>query len=325
MASLEVTERQYAQTQLLQRIIEDEERERPVFPTRRTPMPLLRWIVSLVLVLSVSLPSIFTSAFSGTFALPSLVPSDLGPLYAVVESLPVEVPALVVFDYTPGYSGELSAIAGAFLEHLIGRGVAVAMVSTTPTGPPLAEALLNQYGENGTDYINLGYLSGGPAAVQVFAVAPREAIPKGFLLPQEWEIQSGWQSDLLRGVNRLSDFGMVAVITAGTDSARTWAEQTRAWMGDTPLVMILSAGAEPLVRPYYETTRPLVHGILTGMPAAVAYEQQVNGIAQAARTKWDAFGMGMLAAMLLLLGGGVYGVGVALYRYAVKKARGEEE
>jgi hypothetical protein len=307
-ARLEVTERQYAQSELLHRLVEEDARERQAVAESRPSLPLLRWLISAVLVLSVAIP-VLLPGFAGGFDLPSLVPQDLAPLVTKVERVPPDRPVLVVFDYNPGFSGELDAVAGALMRHVLRRGLRVASVSTLPTGPPLAENLLSRYGANGVNYIHLGYLSGGPTAVQVFAAAPREAIPRGFLPPEaaEQEIRSGWDTPMLQPVNRLADFGMVVVITAGTENARTWAEQATPWMGDTPLVMVLSAGAEPLVRPYYEALEPQVDGILTGIPAAVAYEQ-LNAAPGDAQARWDAFGMGMFAATLILLAGGVAGV-----------------
>jgi hypothetical protein len=72
--------------------------------------------------------------------------------------------------------------------------------------------------------------------------------------------------------------------------------------------MVLSAGAEPLVRPYFESTVPLVDGILTGLPAAVAY-QELSGQTVDAALRWDMFGSGMLAVELILLAGTIYGAG----------------
>jgi len=71
--------------------------------------------------------------------------------------------------------------------------------------------------------------------------------------------------------------------------------------------MILSAGAEPLVRPYFEAPDKQVDGILTGLPSAVTYEQ-FNGTSGDARLGWDAFGMGMIAIQALLLVGAGYGI-----------------
>jgi len=125
----------------------------------------------------------------------------------------------------------------------------------------------------GAQVSHLGYLAGGPTAVQLFSIAPRDAVLSGFHLPREGEEKDPWAIEGLRQVQRLSDFGLVVVITAGTETARTWAEQTHPWIGDTPLIMVLSAGAEPLVRPYFEAADRRVDGILTGLPSAVSYRQ----------------------------------------------------
>lgn len=325
-AGLEVTQRQYAQADLLQRILIEEERDHPSIRPERASMPILRWVISFILVLTVALPSILPSVFLGALPPPKFVPQDIIPFYSVVENLPTESPALVVFDYPPGYNGELGTIAGVFLEHLVRRGIPVATLSTSPTGPSLAEALLSQYGENWVDYIHLGYLSGGSTAVQIFSAAPRNAVPKGFHIPDEYvEVQSVWQSELLRDIEHLSDFSMVAVITAGPENARTWAEQAPPMLEGKPLVMILSAGAEPLVRPYYESVDPQVQGILTGLPVAVAYEINIDGQTDAARMKWDAYGYGMLAVQLILFVGGLYGLGLGLLRMGLRRAKGEED
>jgi hypothetical protein len=174
---------------------------------------------------------------------------------------------------------------------------------------------------NGQAYLHLGYLAGGPTAVQLFAISPRDAVLAGFLVPEngsEGALGIGsqaraavWQQPLLAGIEHLSDFSMVVVITSGTETARNWAEQTHPWIGDRPLIMVLSAGAEPLVRPYYESTEPLVNGILTGLPAALAYED-LTGQQGPGSGIWDTFGSGLLFVELILLAGALYGAGAWL-------------
>lgn len=317
-ARLEVTERQFAQAELLQRLVEEEEREIPPVKAERRRLPLMRWAIALILLLAVILPFGFSQLGVEGYALPSVVSRDLVPLIDLVGSIPTDRPALVVFDYTPGYSGELDVVAGALLEHAVMRSLPIVTISTRPTGPPLAEGLLNKIGAgygavNGESYLHLGYLSGGPTAVQLFAIAPRSVVLTGYHLPDSLSEGSVWESPLLQGVQRLSDFNLVVVITAGTDTARTWVEQTNPWIGDTPLVMVLSAGAEPLVRPYFEASVPQVDGILTGLPAAVSY-RQFSGLPLDTGVLWDAFGIGMLAVELILIAGGAYGVGLWLLR-----------
>jgi hypothetical protein len=308
---LDVSERQYAQAELLHRMVDEEEQEAAAAPKRKTRLAVFRWAIALFVLLAVSLP-IITGAPS--FALPGLEPRELGALFSLVERVPLEQPVLVVFDYEPGYAGELEAVSGAFLDQVMGRGLLLASMSTRPTGPALAlkaiEPFVVRHGyENGQNIVNLGYLSGGQTAVQLFAISPREAVLEGFALPDEVQGAdlSVWETPVLDEVEVLSDFGMVAVITADSESARVWAEQARPNMGDTPLVVVLSAGAEPLIRPYFESDDPKVGGILSGLPAAVAYELR-NGRAGLAQDRWDAFGTGMLAAEIVLLAGAGYGL-----------------
>jgi hypothetical protein len=322
-ARLEVTERQFAQGDLFHRLIEEEERESVVLRRPGRRIPLARWLIGLVLLLAVIVPPSLNRLGLQGFSRPVDIPRETAPLIGLVNGLPTDRPALVVFDYTPGYTGELDSVAGAIIEHIFSRAIPIVTLSTRPTGPPLAEALLSRLGApyaavNGQAYLHLGYLAGGPTAVQLFAISPRSALLTGFMLPAETD-QVGaeispqarsaiWEHPLLHPVSRLSDFSMVVVITAGTETARNWAEQTHPWIGEQPLVMVLSAGAEPLVRPYFEATEPLVDGILTGLPAAVAY-QELSGLTKAAAQRWDIFGSGMLAVELILLAGAIFGAG----------------
>lgn len=317
-AKLEVTERQYAQAELLHQMVEEEDQEASAPAGRRLRIPLLRWVVSAVMLVAVILP-ITTGVPS--FSLPTQVSRDLEPLIGLVNGVPVDRPSLIVFDYDPGYSGEMDAVAGAFLDQVMARGIPVVSLSTRPSGPALAVGLLNRIAARhgispGTGYLHLGYLSGGPTAVQIFAAAPHDAVLKGFDLPKAENGEDacgGWDCPILSGVQRLSDFGMVAVVSSGTENARIWAEQAHPFMGQVPLVMILSAGAEPLIRPYYEALEPQVNGILSGLPAAVAYEQ-ANVLPGEAHSRWNPFGAALAAIEAMLAAGVVYGLAKWLLR-----------
>jgi hypothetical protein len=325
-ARLEVTERQFAQGDLLHRLIEEEERESVILRRPGRRVPLARWLIGLALLVAVIVPPSLNRLGLQGFSRPADIPREIAPLVNLINNVPTDRPALIVFDYTPGYSGELDSVAGAIIEHAFSRAIPLVTLSTRPTGPPMAEALLSRLGAayaavNGQAYLHLGYLAGGPTAVQLFAISPRDAVLTGFLLPDPGEqtgVENGtrtrpavWDHPLLQSINHLSDFGVVVVITAGTETARNWAEQTHPWIGDQPLIMVLSAGAEPLVRPYFEATVPRVDGILTGLPAAVAY-QELSGQGAEAAQRWDMFGSGMLVVELILLAGAIYGAGAWL-------------
>jgi hypothetical protein len=307
---LAVSERQYAQAELLHRMVADEQREVHVPRRVRPRLNLIRWAVAGLLLFASALPVL---SGSPRFALPSLEPRELGSLFDLIDGLPAERPALLVFDYEPGYSGELDAVGEALIEQIMVRGVPIATMTTRPVGSPLAYRVIGRLAERhdyvvGENLVHLGYLSGGPTAVQFFSLGPREAILQGFALPPDVEEAgiSAWDTPVLSGVAALSDFSVVTVLTAGTETARAWAEQAKNSMGDTPLVMVLSAGAEPMVRPYFEARDPRVNGILTGLPAATAYERRMGQEGLAAR-RWNAFGTAMLASELILAAGIAYG------------------
>ena len=312
---LNVSERQMAQAEALHKLVQDELREIPAVTRTRAKLPLLRWAIGGLMLLAVALPILLRLS---VFALPLVEPVELGQLVGLVAGLPTDRPVLLVFDYEPANAGELEVVAGPFLEDLMSKGLPIATVSTRPTGPPLAERLLRQRGagfdyRSGEDYVHLGYLSGGVPAIQLFAAGPRTAVLSGFAATVDGGggTAAGWSAPLLGGVSSLSDFGMVAVITAGAETARAWTEQASPWLAGRPLVMVLSAGVEPMIRPYYEALTPAVNGLLSGEPAAVAYELR-NGRAGPAVARWNPFSLGILLSELLLVAGGVYGLGAWL-------------
>jgi len=284
--------------------VEEEQREaRPRTAARPRPS-VLRWIVAAALLLAVGVPGILGIP---AMALPAFAPRDLAALVGVIDAVPTDRPALIVFDYEAGATGEMEAVAGPLLSHLMARGISIATLSTRPGGSVLAERLmaLEGAGHNyvrGEDFVHLGYLPGGPAAVQLFAASPRLAVTSGFL--EEEVLTTIWDSPVLAGITQLSDFTMMAVVTSGSEDARIWIEQTDAYLGESPLVTVVSAGSEPLVRPYYEASDPKLNGILSGLTSAVAYEQRLGrpGLAHA---RWSSYGLGLLAAEVLIVLGSI--------------------
>jgi hypothetical protein len=147
-------------------------------------------------------------------------------------------------------------------------------------------------------YANLGYLAGGAAALAAFAETPRAY----FAL----DIQGGqlWNRPQLQNVGSVGEFAMVVVAVENPDRARFWVEQLSPRLKGTPLVMIVSAQAEPLIRPYYDAAPAQVQGLVSGLPGATAYEAATvqNG---AASLYWTPFNIGLLVAVLLMFLGGV--------------------
>jgi hypothetical protein len=310
---LDVNERQYAQAELLHRLVEEEGLEARPRAALRVRPGFLRWIIGAALLLATGVPLLLGVP---SFDLPAFAPMDLPSLVALVDSLPTDRPALVVFDYEAGATGEMEAVGGPLVADLMERGTKIATLSTRPGGSVLAERLMAQLGAahnyvRGEDFVHLGYLPGGPAAVQLFAQAPQAAVPVGFL--EDESLGGVWQSAVLEGVRQLSDFALLAVITSGSEDARVWIEQAEPQLAGNPLVAVVGAGAEPLVRPYYESTDPKVDGVLSGLTSATAYEQHLGrpGLAHA---RWSSYGLGLLVVEVLILLGAMGGFTALAFR-----------
>jgi hypothetical protein len=72
------------------------------------------------------------------------------------------------------------------------------------------------------------------------------------------------------------------------------------------LLIVTSAQAEPLIRPYFESSPAQVQGLIAGLTGGIAYARtfgntQVNG-------EWDAFSAGITISVLILLVGSIAGV-----------------
>jgi len=324
-SSLDIRDDHLQQAQILQCLIE-REAEGVKAEEGKRPVAVLRWIVAVVMLAAVILPVVFGTP---SFGVPENGPRDLAQFLDLTRLLPASDPVLLVFDYETAYAAEMEAMAGALMHHMMLRGQPLIAMSTQPSGPYLADRLFRHVGashdaSNGSDFVNLGYLAGGPTAVQLFASAPRETVMTSFRPEEGNEDLLGWETGPAREVKQLSDFAMVVVLTAGSENSRMWAEQAFVYLGDTPLVMLVSAGAEPMIRPYYEGRNPSVSAVLSGLGTAVKYEDEI-GYPGAAVERWDAYGLGVLAAAFILIVGAARGMVDLLPRLGKSKSSGGEE
>ena len=313
--ALTISDTNTTESNLLTELLRTEDLVKPVRRGRvRWGALVERWVVFLVL-----LAAIVLTQFQAQLGLPALfnapapaLPPESAAVYQIIEQLPKDKPALVAFDYDASQSGELDPGAAAVVHHLATRGVPVVAVSLRLTGAGAAEHVLSQ--SAGSGYVNLGYISGGPVGLLQFAVAPRSAFVSDF---------SGntkvWQTLPLATVNSLSDFGLIVLVSGAPESTRAWIEQAQPYAGDAKTVAVISAGAEPMVRPYYDDPNansligghlPL-KGLIVGLGGAAAYERATYAPA-AATALWPALGGGLLAAAIIILLGSLLVLIVAL-------------
>jgi hypothetical protein len=148
------------------------------------------------------------------------------------------------------------------------------------------------------DYVNLGYVPGEAAGLLSFSISPRTISPLAF------DGGDAWLMAPLQGIERVSDFSMVIVITDDPENARLWIEQVGPTLAGTPLMMVVSAQVEPLIRPYYHATPRQVSGLVSGVAGGVVYENMI-GEEEIARSYWDAFSVGITITLVLILTGGL--------------------
>jgi hypothetical protein len=147
-------------------------------------------------------------------------------------------------------------------------------------------------------------LAGGQLGIRAFAQNPAVAAP--------FDIsgQLAWASAPLQDVATLNQFTAMILITDNADAARVWIEQTEPLRGGIPFIIVSSSQATPMIQPYYDSGQ--VTGIVSGLYGGAIFEQYNAGRPGTARNYWDAYSIGMLIAMSLTLGGGLWNLAVGL-------------
>jgi hypothetical protein len=309
-AILQVTDGQQRYAAALERMISGETKPLAAGRARLTSNRVWRWLITLFLLAAVVIPLL-----TGIPAMPAstLRPPETVSAFTLVGNLPSNAPVLVVFDYEPALSGELEAAAAPFMDHLLLQGPRLSLISTNPTGPALAERFMHDANaspliaghnyESGLQYVDLGYLAGGPSGVQYFANAPTEAAP--FTL----DGQQAWTLPPLLGVRALRDFATIIILTDNADNGRIWIEQIGTSIGNTPILMVISAQAEPMILPYYGSGQ--IKGLITGLAGGESYGQiftRPESTLGLAEKYWSSFGVGTLVAEILIVIGAIWSV-----------------
>ena len=231
---------------------------------------------------------------------------------------------LIAIDYDPGFTGEMTAAALPVIDQLMLQRNTMVVVSSTPTGLAQAEVLLSTVARYGghqqgaaNNYIMLGYIPGAEIGLQGFARNPRATL-SGTL-----ESKVAWLSPALRSVQTVADFSMLVLITNRPDGAQRWIEQVGPFKA-SPLVLILSSQATPVIYPYFAASPRQVDGIVSGLEGGVAYED-IQGRTGYARTFWAPLNLGLVAALGLIVIGGSWAALQATGKQTGRKSRMGDE
>lgn len=277
---LEIMPEQQARVALLEEMLRDEKKERPTPASSMiSPQYILRLLILGVLILA-AIWALWAGSFESQGTSSVTTPPEVLNLRLRVEALAAGAPVLVAVDYEPGYSGEMRAAALAVLRHLVERNAYLVFVSSTPSGPVLAESLIAEINlspegtQNTFDhYLNLGYIPGGPSGLNGFAQNPSQVLP--YELTEGKPAWSGAPLDADRG---LASFQMALVISENPDTARAWLEQVGPALQKENISfgLVISAQADPLVRPYYLSSGGRVVGLVSGLMGGLKYESLSN-------------------------------------------------
>ena len=327
---LQVDETQQAQAALLEKLLNSESTPQAVL---RHPEALiirpLRWAIAAILLITILLGALLQDmAGSPVFPSPAMPaePSEVGAFMKAIGNLPENATVLVVVDYQPGFAGEMEAAAGPVIGQLMSKNARLAFISTLPMGSYMAERLLQKFMEKypyilGNQYVNLGYLPGGAGGIQVFAEMPGTTVGRDLFLGNLWEKAAALKAVTVDNVTKLSNFSAVIVLTDNPDTGRLWIEQAQPSLGSQPMLMVVSAQAEPMIRPYVVSGQ--LKGLVAGLEGGTLYESQLGSPGQA-RSDWDAFGVAVFAAELMIMVGGVWGLVVASRARRAKKMEQNE-
>ena len=315
-----LTDQQEAQAKTLQTLLAEEfaprEPEKPPVLSRQRA---LRWLIGVVLLAVALLPLIVPPLQAPP---PNrILPAARAALQAV-DAVPQGAPVLVGVDYSPAFAAEMETTAAPLLHDLLAKGARLTVVSTQPTGPALATRLFRQGlgAQEGQQYLDVGYLPGGTAGLFAFAQNPRLVFTHAAGYAHLWE------TPFLNTVHQMSDFAMVVVITEDADTARAWIEQVRPALGThTPLIALISAQAEPMIEPYYETASHQVAGVVTGMAGSLAYSA-ARGQQPAAplRGQWSSYSYVVLFAALMVAAAGLYNLALGWKEARTRRAAAAE-
>jgi hypothetical protein len=323
-AKLRVTDSQQNHANIFSELLSFEGKAEAIpHPSIVSSQWVLRWVIAIILTIVIGVVVIDNSQYI-TSPSTTAIPETTYAASRIISALPDQAPVLLAFDYEPGTAGEMNAASAALVDHLMLKGARLTLVSTLPTGPALAEyfihnVLAQHNYTSGMQYINLGYIPGGSMGLLSFAQAPQWVFPPSYNGVNPWETQP------LQGIQTISDFDLVVVITNDSDVARYWIEQAQPQIGDTPLLAVVSAQAEPMVRPYFgDGQNAQLQGIVSGLTGGAAYEVAV-GKANLGRVYWDAFSVGVVIAIGTIVLGGAANVVQGLLAGEKTKNRGKKE
>jgi hypothetical protein len=290
---LQASDEQQASAALLEQILGSETSPRTLITSAVVaPQQWLRWALTGVFLIVLGAVLFLRSQSMPVSA--SLPVAGMDSLSNAVANIPANAKVLVIIDYEPSLAGEMEAISDSVLDQIVQHSHPnFSFLSTSPNGAALVERLIGNttINQTGSPYLNLGYLPGGATGVLGFIESPKQVNP-------------------LADVQSFAEYSALVILSDHAESGRVWVEQLQnqkqidATLANQPLMMVASAQAGPLLQPYLSSGQ--IVGLISGISDAARYETKNSLPAGITRSYWDAFGVGLMMSIALIVVGSLW-------------------
>jgi hypothetical protein len=214
------------------------------------------------------------------------MPVGEGPsydLYEHIDQLPADSRVLMSFDYDPSTKPELQPMARALVTHMLSTDLNIVAMALWPQGATLGQRVLSNVSdslgaEQYSDWVNLGYKTGGPVLIVRLGSSLEAAFPTDLEGVPYGEIP------MLSDISTLRDFDLVVTLSAGDPGIPAWVMIASDRFG-IPVGGGCTAVSAPQFYPYLqqrEGERPQMEGLLGGLRGAADYETLIERPALAA-------------------------------------------
>lgn len=237
-------------------------------------------------------------------------------LYDTIDSLKEGDVAYLSVDLDPASTPELEPFFRAVVLHLKRKNVKIAIGSTWYAAPPLIERWVREVvepqqafpGKDGyegkpdrpyeknVDYVWLGFREGKEAVINRLGSDLRGNY--------SGRAADGTPLDripFMKGKDRLGDFDLVILVSAGSPGAKEFVQQVQTRYG-IPMVASVTSVMTTDLTPYYQAKQLL--GLAGGMLASAEYEQLVGKPGLGAKAA-DVLSVGHLVVILAIVFGNI--------------------
>ena len=239
-----------------------------VLPTLRT---LDRRWVFLMMLWAVLLPIYFIGVTGRTFP---EVPSALAhATFDEIDRLSPGDPILLAFDYDPSTEGELGPMATAFTKHAASKQLRMYFITLLPLGAQMIDDVVRKVITAdfpdlvyGTDYVNLGFKSGGEGVIRVIVTNLRE------LYTTDSRGTAIQDIPMMQGITNIQQMRLIANVSGAYPGSKEWVQYAVTPYPALRMVAGATGVQAPLLYPYVPRQ---LQGLLGAIKGAAEYEKLV--------------------------------------------------